>query len=117
MIAPLPKAYSAGTSDLKSVVKNMHVVTKAVFVLTVISIAQLVPVSGQLNCTQWRKLNAYDSLKSFKKAFRWMGLKIPKIICFTLDLTAIESGCLKEMCCQKVFFKATKSLLDHIWVP
>ena len=23
---------------------------------------QLVPVSGQLNCTQWRKLNAYDSL-------------------------------------------------------
>ena len=22
---------------------------------------QLVPVSGQLNCTQWRKLNAYDN--------------------------------------------------------
>ena len=21
---------------------------------------QLVPVSGQVNCTQWRKLNAYD---------------------------------------------------------
>ena len=24
---------------------------------------QLVPVSGQLNCTQWRKLNAYDIFK------------------------------------------------------
>ena len=30
----------------------------------VISIVQLVPVSGQLNCTQWRKLNAYDSSSS-----------------------------------------------------
>ena len=32
------------------------------FVLTVISIVQLVPVSGQFNCTQWRKLNAYDNI-------------------------------------------------------
>ena len=73
MIAPLPIAYSAGTSDLKSVVKNMHVGTKAVFVLTVISIAQLVPVSGQLNCTQWRKLNAYDNsnLKSCVGLYSW----------------------------------------------
>ena len=27
----------------------------------VISIVQLVPVSGQLNSAQWRKLNAYDT--------------------------------------------------------
>ena len=26
----------------------------------IFSIVQLVPVNGQLNCTQWRKLNAYD---------------------------------------------------------
>ena len=40
---------------------KLFMVNIAVFVLTVISIAQLVPVSGQLNCTQWRKLNAYDN--------------------------------------------------------
>ena len=28
----------------------------------VISIVQLVPGSGQLNCTQWRKLNAYNNI-------------------------------------------------------
>ena len=30
--------------------------------LLVISIVQLVPVSGQFNCTKWRKLNAYDTI-------------------------------------------------------
>ena len=30
-------------------------------ILFVISIVQLVPVSGQFNCAQWRKLNTYDS--------------------------------------------------------
>ena len=41
-----------------------HKQTKAVFVLAVISIVQLVPVSGQLNCIQLRKLNAYDNIKA-----------------------------------------------------
>ena len=30
------------------------------------SIVRLVPVSGQLNCTQRRKLNAYDSIKKLQ---------------------------------------------------
>ena len=29
---------------------------------------QLVPVSGQLNCTQWRKLNAYDTINGYPSA-------------------------------------------------
>ena len=45
-------------------------------------IVQLVPVSGKLNCTQWRKLNAYDNINfTFKGESGGGGQK--KTICVT----------------------------------
>ena len=36
-----------------------------------ISIVQLVPVIGQFNCTQWRKLNSYDSNSESKSSNKY----------------------------------------------
>ena len=49
--------------SLYQVVVYQSCVLIFVIYIFVISIVPLIPVSGQINCTQWRKLNAYNTTK------------------------------------------------------
>ena len=57
--------------------------------LTVISIVRLVPDSGQLNCTQWRKLNACDTYK-----------KVDSSSCHRRKVSNFSWS---KICCQRIF--------------
>ena len=67
----------------------------------VISIVQLVPVSGQLNCTQWRKLNAYDINNVYHhKSSLWpVCLSVHLSIC----LSALKLSNIRPSVCLSVF--------------